>query len=173
MSTNITYGVYLAVAQIVLTLIGHFAGTDTSASGKWFGLLGFIPTIAILVLGIKARKEEDFGGVITYGQCVGTGTLIALFSGIISAIYLYVHFSYIAPEAVDFIRQQQAVAMAAQMKGQPQASIDQAAKMASMFTSPLFMALWTLIMAPLFGLIIALIAGIFLKTKEEDMPQMA
>src|SRR6476620_5719104 len=103
MKTAFTYGAYSAIIAIVITLIGYFTGMDHSTTGRYFGWLGFVVLAVMIYLAIKARKEEDLNGFITYGQCVGTGTMVALASSFILAIFMYVYVSYINPELVDYI----------------------------------------------------------------------
>ena len=113
MNTTFFYGLMLAVSNIVLTLVFFFLGyqTDKMSQGRWIvSLLPLVVTIVVLWLGIKAAREEAKDKSLSYGKGVGTGVLIALYAGLIGAVYTFIHFMYINPNfadyAIDMTRQQ-------------------------------------------------------------------
>ena len=113
MVTTILFGLYSAGVAIVLTLIGYFTGMDKTGASNWLSYLSWPLLILFLWLAIKARKADDFGGTISYGQSVGTGALVGLWAGIVTAIFMYVYFTAINPGAIDFILQKTQVSMQA------------------------------------------------------------
>ena len=88
MNTTLFYGVVLALANIVLSLISFFLGfqTEKLAQGQWFGLLNFVAAVVVFWLGIRAVREEAADKSLTYGKGVLTGFLIALYSGLIGMV---------------------------------------------------------------------------------------
>lgn len=173
MSTNITFGVYTAIAHIVLLLIKHFTGLDVSKAGLWYDWLGLVPTIVFIVLAVKERRDEEFAGVIRYGQCVGTGSMVTLFSSLITSIYFYVHYSFIAPDAIAFMIQQKQEMIATWMKGQSAADIARATDSAGAYTTPLWMAIGGFVFLLLIGVVVSLIAGAFQKSSDEKFNAVA
>lgn len=169
MTTSFTYGLYSAGIAIVITLLEYFTGMDRSTSGRWIGFLGFVGLGFMMYLAIRERKREDFDGYITYGQSVGTGFLVALFSSIVVAIFMFVYLSRINPDMLDFMRQQ--VTDRFKEQGVPQAQQDQAMKWVNISISPGGQAISALLGGTFFGLIIALIMSIF--TRSKDRPQIA
>jgi hypothetical protein len=169
MTTSITYGLYSAGIAIVITLIEYFTGLDRSMSGRWIGFLGFVGLGVMMYLAIRERQREDYDGYITYGQSVGTGFMVALFSSIVLAIFMFVYLSRINPDMLDFMRQQ--VTDKFREQGVPAAQQEQAMKWVDISISPGGQAISTLLGGTFFGLIIALIMSIF--TRSKDRPQMA
>ena len=105
MNTTFFYGLILAVSNIVLTLVCFFLGyqTDKMAQGRWIAsLLPLVVTIIVMWLGIKAAREEAKDKSLSYGKGVGTGFLIALYAGLIGAVYTFIHFTFINPNFADY-----------------------------------------------------------------------
>jgi hypothetical protein len=166
MGTAMIYGVYSAAFGILIMLIEHFTGLDVSPTGRYIGFLGMVGLIICMVMAMKTRREEEFEGKLTYGQGVGTGTLIAVVSGVIMAIYTYIHMAYIAPEVVDFIKQNARTQMLERFHGN-QAQTDQAMGYAQMWMGPVAQSLTVLIGSPIIGVVFSLINAILMKTKPE------
>jgi len=166
MNTTFFYGLMLAVSNIVLTLVFYFLGyqTDKMLQGRWVvSLLPLVVTIVVLWLGIKAAREEAKDKSLSYGKGVGTGVLIALYAGLIGAVYTFIHFTYINPNfadyAIDMTRQQWAA------KGMSDSQMESAEKFTRMFYKPGLMAVMGVIFSPLVGLVLSLILSAFLKRK--------
>ncbi len=163
----------MAIGQIVLTLIGFFLGfqTDKINQGSWFGLVPLIYAIVVYVLGIKAVREEDAGKYLTYGKGVGTGTLIALYSGLIGSVYAYIHFTYVNPNFTDYLIEASRIKWAA--AGLSDSRMDAAEKGIRMFTRPAVQALVGFLMTIVAGVVISLIASAFLKRLPPEETQAA
>lgn len=174
MNTTFFYAVALALSNIVFSLVGFFLGyqTDKMVEGRWFGLLSFVVMIAIIWLGIRAVREEAKDKSLSYGRGVGTGTLIALYAGLIGAVYMYIHFAFINPNfadyAVDAARQQWAA------KGMNDSQMQAAEKITRVFSNPAVLAILGVIGTPIIGAVISLVLSAFLKrdarTSSEDAP---
>ena len=169
MTTSLTYGLYSAGIAIVITLLEYFTGLDRSMSGRWVGFLGFIGLGVMMYFAIRERKREDYDGYITYGQSVGTGFMVALFSSIVIAVFMFVYLSRINPELLDFMRDQ--VTEKFREQNVPAAQQEQAMKWVNISISPGGQAVSALLGGTFFGLIMALIMSIF--TRSKDRPQIA
>jgi hypothetical protein len=172
MNTPFFYGLVLAFGNIVLTLVFFFLGyqTDKMVQGRWIvSLLPLVMTIIVMWLGIRAAREEAKDGSLSYGKGVGTGVLIALYAGLIGAIYTYIHFTFINPSfadySIDMVRQQWAA------KGMSDAQMETAEKYTRFMYKPAVLAILGIILSPLFGLVIALILSVFLKRKKEAIAE--
>jgi len=166
MVTTILFGLYSAGVAIAVTLIGYFTGIDKTSTGSWFGWLSVPFLILFIWMAMNERKREDYNGNMSYGQCIGTGTLVGLFAGIAVAIFMYVYLTNINPGFVDFTIQK----TQASMQSNPNMSADQIQKATSM-TRQWFVpmgVLFALIGDVFFALIISLIVGAFVKTKEGE-----
>jgi hypothetical protein len=177
MNTTFFYGLVLALSNIVLSLAGFFLGyqTDKIAQGRWFGILPFIVMIVVMWLGIKAVRAEAKDGSLSYGKGVGTGVLIALYGGLIGAVYTYVHFTFINPNFIDYLidslRQQWAAA------GLGDSQMDAAERLTRLLSKPVLQAILSIILSPVLGVVISLILSAFLKRKPgvvvENAPPVA
>lgn len=156
MSTTLTYGIYLALANVALSLIGFFLGyqTDNMAQGQWFQYMGWVAILVLTTLGIRAVREDSPTKSLSYGRGVGSAAMIGLYAGIIGAIYMFIHFKFVAPNFADylieFIRTKQELP-------------ENAEGFIRMMYGPVGMAIITLIFSPILSVIVGLIASIFLK----------
>jgi hypothetical protein len=166
MVTAILFGLYSAGVAIAITLIGYFTGLDKTDAFNWLPYVGLPFFILFLWMAMKERKQEDYGGTISYGQCIGTGVLVGIFAGIAVGIFMYVYSTAINPGMMDMIAQKQAEAMRARDMTPDQ--IQKAQSMSKMFTAPPMMAAFTFIGDVFGALIFSLIIGIFAKSKEGE-----
>ena len=104
MGTKFTYALMLSIAGAVLNLLLYFTGfqTEKLAVGQHLNWIGFVAMIVILVLGIRAVRDEAPDRALSYGKGVGSGVLISLLSGLMSAVYNFVHFKFINTEFADY-----------------------------------------------------------------------
>jgi hypothetical protein len=140
--------------------------------GRWIAsLLPLVVTIVVMWLRIKAVREEAQDKSLGYGKGVGTGVLIALYSGLIGAIYIFIHYTFINPSfadyAIDMLRQQWAA------KGMSDSQIEVAEKFMRFVYKPAVLAILGVILSPLFGLVISLILSAFLKRKPAVLAENA
>jgi Protein of unknown function (DUF4199) len=161
MNTTFFYGVILAVSNIVLTLVGFFLGfqTDKIAEGRWFGWLSLVVGIAVTWLGVRAVREESAGKSLSYGKGVGAGFLINVYSGLIGSIYAFIHFTFINPSYADYT-----IDLARQKAGNASdAQLAVMEKWMRFMLSPAMISVIGMIMALIFGILIALVVSAFLK----------
>jgi hypothetical protein len=153
------YGTLNGLAGVALTLLFYFIGTDMQS--KIPQLTGYAVLILFIVMGIKSYRDEDLGGYISYGKSLGTGTLISLFGGIISAIFIVIFFTYIAPELPQQILEgtQQKLAE----RGMNEEQIEQAMSMTKKFMSPVILFIFGIVGTVFMGFIFSLIISIFMK----------
>jgi urea transporter len=163
----------MAIGQIVLTLIAFFLGyqTDKINQGTWFGFVPLIYAIAVYWLGQKAVREEDAGKYLTYGKGVSTGLMIAIYSGLIGAIYTYVHYSFVNPNFADYLIEASRTKWVA--AGMSDTQMEGAEKGMRMFTKPAIQAVFFLIIGIVLGLIISLITAAFLRRTPPEEGQVA
>ena len=90
------YGAILGLANTIIYLVFYFGGADPQS--KYPGYIGYLLTIITILYGVKNYRDKELGGFISYGQSLGLGVLIGLFSGIISAIFTVLMFTVIDPE---------------------------------------------------------------------------
>ena len=163
MGTKFLYALILTICGAVLNLLLYFTGfqTEKLATGQYFQWLGIVLMFVILWLGIKAVREESPQQAMTYGKGVGTGTLISLYSGLMSSVYSFIHFKFVNPEFADY--QLALIRPKWEAAGMGEAQMDQAEKMARAMMGPVAQAIMTPILVTIFGCILSLIIAAFLK----------
>jgi hypothetical protein len=174
MKTCSLYGFILAISIAVLTLVLYFLGLHSDparlTTAKWVGgLAGFAISVAVTVIGIKARRaevpeSEEFG----YGRALGAGVLISVVASVLGAIFNFVYMAYINPGYSEVLLQDQMDKL--QAKGLSAAQLDQAEKMTRMFMGPLPASLFGLLFGVIFGVVIALVLAAFLKRPAQKLP---
>lgn len=168
MSTKFTYALILSISGALFNLLMYFTGfqTEKLATGQYLQWVGFVMMFVILWLGIKAVRDEAPAKGMSYGRGVGTGTLIALYSGLVSSIYSFVHFKFVNTEFADY----QIAMLRSQWeaRGLAEAQMEQAEKFTRAMMGPVAQAILTPIFVTIFGLICSLIIAAFLKRPAPD-----
>lgn len=153
------YGVLTAIGLIALTLIIYFADLQTE---RWVAWIGYLILLAGLFLGTKAFRDEFNGGFISYGRSLGFGTLTIFFAAIISAVFVFIFYKFVAPDAMGPIK---AAAEEQMLRANPNMS-DQEYDMAMRFVSPGFIAITTVFSYTFIGFVLSLIVSAFLKKND-------
>lgn len=96
MQISVKYALVMSVASIGVSLLGFMSGTGTT-SGAW-GILNYAIIIACCLLAMRSRRNDMQEGYISYGQALGTGTMVALLAAILIAAYQLIYQKYIDPE---------------------------------------------------------------------------
>jgi hypothetical protein len=109
-NTAITYGALTGLVSIVIGLVSYLAGLSDPAKQQgalgWINqLLSYGVMIGGLVLAVRKHRDQELGGYITFGRAFGVGFLTMLVLGVISAVWAYAFFSFIAPDMLDLIQQ--------------------------------------------------------------------
>ena len=75
MKTELKYGVVFAAIVIVYVMIEHLLGLNTNRHdlGQYTRLAGVLVPIVGIILGIKAKRDGELKGLLTFGQGVKTG----------------------------------------------------------------------------------------------------
>lgn len=165
MKTSLTYGIIMAVAGALLTLVMYLAGfhdsTEKMKSGQWIGLVGGLAiAVACLTIAMRERRaargpDQDWG----YGSAFGTGVLTALVASIAGGIFAYVYFAMINPQFSDVVLQMQVEKMEA--AGAPAAQIERVEPMMRKWMSPAVLTISQSISGFLMGVVLSLILAIF------------
>jgi hypothetical protein len=92
---NLTSGVIMGVVGIVYTLVMYFLDLTLNKS---MGYIFIALSIFLLYYFIKAYRDNHLHGYITYGQAVGAGVIVYLYYAIISAVFMYILYTFIDPE---------------------------------------------------------------------------
>ena len=167
MSTKFFYALVLTLATVVFQLLLFFSGfqTEKLATGQYLQWLGLVIMAVVLWLGIKAVRDEKPDRTMTYGQRVGTGVLISLYSGLMGAIYTFVHFTFINTGFADYTIALTREKWAA--KGLTQAQMEGAEAITRKMLQPGVQAILGVFFAVLIGLVLSLIIAALVKPKPQ------
>jgi len=150
-----TYGVYLALLSILGVVVMYIANLERN----WISsVISLIITVIIYHYGIGEYKKRN-SNLLSIKDALKVGLAMAVIGGIIAAIYVYIHYSFIQPEFVDNLREQSMLQMTEKNPDLSGDALDSAVKMMNFFTSPFFISTMVIISSLFFGLIISLIVG--------------
>ena len=168
MSTKFTYALILSICGAVFNLLMYFTGLQTEklAVGQYVNWLGLVMMFVVLFLGTKAVRDEAPEKGMSYGRGLGTGVLISLYSGLMSAVYSFIHFKFVNTEFADY--QIAMIRSKWEARGMTEVQMEQAEKVTRMFMGPGFQAVMTPIFVTVLGLICALIIAAILKRPAKD-----
>ncbi len=154
------YGIVLAIYSIIVLVLLYVFNVDQE---NWVvGVLNALVSITIFVLAIKKFKQNN-NGFLSIKEALKVGLAVAVISGVIAAIYSYIHYSFVYPEFAEMKYDEAVLQMAEQ--NMPESQQSQALEMTKMFISPWFFATMTLVSSLFFGFIISLITGLIMKNK--------
>jgi hypothetical protein len=167
MKTYALYGFFSALGAAFLNLILFFTGFHSdpaklTAASLIGGFGGLAIAVTCMVLGVKARRaeipaNEEFG----YGRAVGAGFMVGLVSSILSAIFTYAYDAFINPGFLDIVSQDKLSKMEA--SGASSDQLEKAQAGMKFIMTPVLQSVFVIIGGVIFGLIIALIVGAFLR----------
>jgi hypothetical protein len=153
------YGTLYGLSGVAVFLLFYFVGTDIqSRLPQW---ISYIILIIFIVMGVKSYRDEDLGGNISYGKSLGTGVLISVFGGIISAVFSLLFFTYIAPEMTQKILDAAQQSMVEQ--GMSEEQIEMGMGYTQKFMTPTWLFLFSVLGSAVMGFIFSLVISIFMK----------
>lgn len=165
MNTAMNSGGLIGIAWIIASLLTWILSVPLD---HWINnVLIYGIMIGGLFYFIQQHRDKNLGGYISYGQVVGTGTLIATFGAILYDFYFWIYLSFLNTGAIDEIKEKayEQYISSGMSEEQAVSMLEQAAP----FMSPGMMVIMGFFGTVIVALIITLILGIFLK-KENPNP---
>ncbi|MBG7611170.1 DUF4199 domain-containing protein [Polaribacter sp. BAL334] len=163
-SIIVNNGIYLGLVGVVVALVLYAMGKSLEL--QWVGsVVGFIATIAFVVMGLKYYKSSN-RGFMSWGQGVKIGLGIVMVSAVITVIYTLL-FTYV----IDPDFQQQAMEFQQQKwldSGMTEEQINAATSMSEKFQSPVIVSAVILAFSAFIGFVISAIAAAIMKKSEEE-----
>ena len=160
--TAMVYGLYIGILITLYSVILYVIGQSQNK------VLAYLPVIIYAVCIILAQiyyRDRDLNGSISYGEAVGFGVVVMLFSGIISALYNLIIFK-IHPSLIEQIKIAQEEAYL--KSGWSEEKIETTMSVASKFMTPGWMAIMGLFGAVMMGTVISLVTSIFVKRQPDQ-----
>lgn len=161
------FGALNGVAIIIVSLLIYLLGLQQTFV---VSIIIYAVNILFIVLGTKFLRQQHLHGQISYGKAVGSGILISLFMSIIVAFFVFIFFKLLAPAEMDKIFAQMEENL--YNKGLPDDQVEMSIEMTKKFTTPLTMALGTILSYTFMGLIFSLITSAFIKKNGDSYQQI-
>ena len=156
------YGAIYGLSSIAVFLIFYFIGTDVQSKlPQW---ISYLLLIALIIIGIKSYRDEDLEGYISYGKSLGTGTMIALFGGVITGFFTLLFFTYLAPEMVQRILDETQKNLTE--NGMSEEQIEMTISYSKKFMTPMWLFFFSILGSAFLGFLFSLIISIFMKKEQ-------
>lgn len=153
------YGVLTAIALIALTIFIFFAGLITV---KWTSWISYGILLAGIFIATTTYRNEHRGGFINYGTALGFGTLTIFFASVITAVFTFMFYKFLAPDALVQVKTAAEIQI---LQTNPNIS-DQELDLAMRFVSPMLMSITTIFSYTFLGFVISLITSALLRKKD-------
>lgn len=161
---GIKYGVICGLVYIICGMGTILIGTEAQTSpliSTGIGLAMLLGTFFVIFYGVKEFRDTVNGGMLSIGEGVKLGALIALIASILAAAFTLLYHYVIDPGYMD--RMMETMRESFEEGGMPEEQIDQAMKWTNMFRSPLISVGFTIVWYSFWGFIKGLISGAILK----------
>jgi len=159
----LTNGIFMGIALIVVSLILYLLGLQGESYAPYFSYAVMIVMTIVFVLQWRNKYNSGF---ISYGSAFGNGFLTILFGTILSALYTYVFFAFIAPEELTVMIEKAEEAL--YEKGMAENEIEMAMKWTKMMMTTWMMPVWVMVGGAFWGAVISAILAIFLKKESKE-----
>ncbi len=149
------------LASIVCVYAFEFLNVEATSPIQY---ISYLPFIAFLLLA-QIEFKNELGGFITFGQAFSTGFRYALFTGLLTAVFIYIYYSMLSPE-----RYEQILAISEKALEERDMSSAEREKAMEMTRNwgPLFSAFGAAVGSAIFGAVISLITAAIVK-KERSL----
>ncbi len=155
---NLINGLILGLIGVGYSLLMYFFDLTFN---KVQGYILFVILIVILFFLVRSYRNNYLNGYINFGRAFGSGIVIFLYYSVISAVFIYFLYKVIDPGLID---KSLAVAEETMTKrGLSQEVIDAGMKMQRKLMKPEIIPLYGFLGNMLFGAVISLIVGIFVR----------
>lgn len=158
----LTNGVFMGIALIVLSLILYLLGLNQESYAPYFSYAVMIGLTIVFVLQWRNKYNNGF---ISYSSAFGNGFLTILFGSILSAIYVYVFFAFIAPNELTLMLEKAEEGM--YDKGMSDQEVEMGMKYTKMMMTEWMMPIWVIVGSAFWGAVISAILAIFLKKEDK------
>jgi hypothetical protein len=152
------FGAILGISLCIVSAVFMSLSSESSSINQW---IGYLLTIGIMSWGTLSFRDKYNEGFISYGKAFSSCFQIAFFSSVILAFFMYIYLTFVDQTFIDKIIEKAEEEM--MNKKMPDDQIEEAIKYTRMFTTPIVMAFFTIIVNSFMGAIFGLITAFFLK----------
>ncbi|MTI32537.1 DUF4199 domain-containing protein [Xanthovirga aplysinae] len=160
------FGLITSIVLIIFSLILNV--TELSFDPNIGGSLQYLSYLFLIIGMIFAHKayKERNDGFMKYGTGLGLGTIVALLSGVLGAVFFFVYVSYVDTEYIAKALELGRLQM--EKKGLDDDVVDQAIEMQAKFMTPTVMSGMAAVFTLIGGFILSLLVTIFTKKNRPD-----
>ena len=160
------YGLILGIVVILFSLVMFLLDVDRESPVNY---LAYLLMIIVLYLAMVNFRDQQLGGIASYGQMFGLGFKTVLFGTIISAIFTYIFVTVIDPGMIDEILLTTEEKMM-ENENMTDEQIDQTLLFTERFVAnPIAITIWAAGFNLIAGTVLSLIISIFVK-REDGSP---
>ena len=99
------YGLIMAAVSIIMTLVTSIIGMSNFALMALIGLLAIAIMIIVPVLGLKEHRNNELGGLVSFGRAFLVCISILAVSVVLAAIFNFVYMNFINPGYVETMKE--------------------------------------------------------------------
>jgi hypothetical protein len=151
------YGLIQGAIGFVLFVIVAMTGMRQN----WISTVVNIAVLVVLIVLAHKEFKKTHEGIMSYGQGVGSGTLLTVIASVLSSILLYIYVGFINTGYPAAALQVQRAAL--EERGVTGPQLDQALTMTSAMLTPTGIVVTSLIGGVILGFIVSLIVSAFTK----------
>jgi uncharacterized membrane protein YeaQ/YmgE (transglycosylase-associated protein family) len=161
-SAGIRYGLISAVIGIIYFIILRAMNVDMQGPAGWLNWV----ILGVLIFLAQKYYKDNGDGYLEYSQGIGIAFWLGLTSAAISSVFTYIYIKFVDTAFVDQIRDKQYEEM--QARGMSDEQIDQAMKIAGMFSTPEAILIMGFIFSIIGAVIIALLVTLITQKKRPE-----
>jgi hypothetical protein len=161
-SAGIRFGLIGGLFSIVYFIVLRMANIDMQGPAGWVGWV----VAAVLIFLAQKYYKDNGDGFLNYSQGIGIAFWYGLIGGAISSVFTFFYTQFIDNAYIDMIKDKQMEEM--QSKGMSDQQVEQAMKIAGMFTTPLALGIMTFIFSIILSILIALIVTAITQKKRPE-----
>ncbi len=161
----LTNGIYLGIVLIFYSIILWILGVERE---HWLQYLSFLIMLIGTFIAQKNWRDKYNEGFLTYGKAFSNGFLTILFGSILTAVYTYAFFEFIAPAEHLAMLEAAEERIFDQNPNISEEEFDMAWKWTSMMMKPWMLAILGILGSVFAGLIFSAITSIFIKKEPQQ-----
>lgn len=151
--------------SVALYATGNYNLGGGSMENVYVSIINLIVVITFPVLAINKVKSLE-NGFISFGRAFGTSFQVILISAIITAVWILVYTMVLETNYQDAMIEANYEQWNAQ--GLSESDMDNAVEMTKRFSTPVFMAVFTILTSAFFGALVSLIVAAILQKKDPN-----
>jgi hypothetical protein len=97
-AVSMKYGAFAGISIVIVTIVYILLTNEMALSGG-FQLLTWAIFTVFMVYGIKYHRDHELDGYINFWKATGTGTLISLFTWVITGFFWFIYFNFFLSDA--------------------------------------------------------------------------